>query len=52
MKNYLIIIRATKFHLYIAPLFKILELSMRASRDVSWANQILHVHFKSTNHNH
>ena len=25
---------------------------MRASRAVSWANQILHVHFKSTNHNH
>ena len=30
----------------------ILEVSMRASRAVSWANQILHIHFKSTNHNH
>ena len=33
-------------------MFRILEVSMRASRAVSWANQILHVHFKSTNHNH
>ena len=32
--------------------YKILVVSMRASCAVSWANQILHVHFTSTNHNH
>ena len=33
-------------------IFIILEESMRASRAVSCDNLILHVHFKSTNHNH
>ena len=33
-------------------LFLLIEVSMRASRAVSWANYILHVHFKSINHNH
>ena len=36
---------------YFNRFFMELEVSMRASHAVSWADQILHVHFKSTNHN-
>ena len=32
-------------------LYILLEMSMHASHTVWWENQILHVHFKSTNHN-
>ena len=32
--------------------YMILVVSMRAPHAVSWADQILHVHFKSTNQNH